>query len=193
MSLSLENKKLAELAIISAVASLAATGVTAMGTIAAGKAKQQAAEYEAAQLDVKAKEELAASQRDAEELRRKKDLTLSTLQANSAASGFSATDPTTLALADEISRYGTVQEQMAMYGGVSRSEGIEAQAAGRRMEGAAARRGATYEAIGTGLAQLGRIGGGEKASGTILGDISSMARKYGTATPASSKSGLTYG
>lgn len=165
---------MAALPLIATVASLAGTAVSAMGTIAAGKAKQQAAEYEAAQLDVKAKEERAASQRDMEELRRKKELTLSTLQANSAASGFSATDPTTLALADEISRYGTVQEQMAMYGGVSRSEGIEAQAAGRRMEGAAARKGAMYD-----------------AAGTILGGISKMGDKF--SSPGTKTSGYRYG
>jgi hypothetical protein len=135
--------------------------VQAQGTIAAGKAAQQSANYEAQQLDLKAKEEQAAAQRDALELRHKKDLTLSELQANSAASGFSATDPTALALADEITKYGTVQEQMAMYGGASRREGLEAQAAGRRMEGKAARQGAAYS-----------------AAGTILGGISSMADKY---------------
>jgi hypothetical protein len=152
---------MAALPMIAAVASMVGAGVQAAGTIAAGKAAQQSANYEAQQLDLKAKEEQAAAQRDALELRHKKDLTLSDLQANSAASGFSATDPTALALADEITKYGTVQEQMAMYGGASRREGLEAQAAGRRMEGKAARQGAAYS-----------------AAGTILGGISSMADKY---------------
>jgi len=152
---------MAELAVISAIAGLASSGIAAYGTLAAGKSAQQAANYEAAQLDVKAKEEQAASQREAFEYKRRKDMALSELQNKGAASGFSATDPTSLALADEISKYGTMQEQMAMYGGESRRTGIEAQAYGRRMEGAAARQGAAYS-----------------AAGTILGGISTMAGKY---------------
>lgn len=152
---------MAALPAIAAIATLAGSAVSAMGTIAAGKSRQQAAEYEAAQLNVKAKEEQAAAQREAFDAARKKELTLSTLQSRAAASGFEATDPTALALADEISRYGTYQEQMAMYGGESRRIGIDAQAQGRRMEGAAARQGAAYS-----------------AAGTILGGISSMANKY---------------
>jgi hypothetical protein len=152
---------MAALPMIAAVASMVGAGVQAAGTIAAGKDAQKAANYEAAQIDIRAKEEQAAAQRDALEYRHKKDLALSELQSKSAASGFSATDPTTLALADEITKYGTVQEQMAMYGGTSRRTGLEAQAAGRRMEGAAARKGAAYS-----------------AAGTILGGISSMADKY---------------
>jgi hypothetical protein len=152
---------MAALAVISAVAGLAGSFVQAQGTIAAGKAAQQAANYEAAQLDVKAKEEQAAAQRDAFEHGREKDLALSKLQANAAASGFSATDPTALAIADEIAKYGTYKEQMAMYGGESRRTGIEAQAFGRRMEGKAAMQGARYS-----------------AAGTILGGISSMAGRF---------------
>lgn len=148
--------------VVSTVAGLAGSYVQAQGTFAAGKAADQAAKYEAAQLDIKAKEEQAAAQRDMFDQRREKELTLSKLQSNAAASGFSATDPTALALGDEIAKYGTYKEQMAMYGGESRGTGIEAQAHGRRMEGKAKRIGARYE-----------------AAGTILGGISSMASKYG--------------
>jgi hypothetical protein len=158
---------MAELAVISAIAGLAGSGISAMGTLAAGKAAQQSANYEAQQLEIKAKEEQAAAQREAQEHSRRKDLALSEVQAKSAASGFSATDPTTLAIADEIARYGSMQEQMAMYGGTSRRAGTEAQAVGRRFEGAAARQGSKYS-----------------AAGTILGGISTMAGKY-----ASSASG----
>lgn len=147
--------------VVSTVAGLAGSYMQAQGTLAAGKAAQQAAEFEAKQLDIKAKEEQAAAQRDMFDQRREKELALSKLQSNAAASGFSATDPTALALADEIEKYGTYKEQMAMYGGTSRRAGIEAQAAGRRMEGKAARIGSQYS-----------------AAGTILGGISTMAGKY---------------
>lgn len=147
--------------VVSTVAGMAGSYVSAQGTLAAGKAAEQAAKYEAAQLDIKAKEEQAAAQRDMLDQRREKELALSKLQSNAAASGFSATDPTALALADEIERYGTYKEQLAQYGGESRRRGIEAQAHGTRMTGAAKRAGSRSE-----------------AAGTILGGISSMASKF---------------
>lgn len=150
-------------------ATLAGSAVSAAGTIAAGKAAQQSADYEAAQLDIKAKEEQAAAQRDAQQYKERKELALSSLQARSAASGFTATDPTTLALADEIERYGTMQEQIAQYGGKSRRRGLEDQATGRRIEGKAARKGAQYSAIGTILGGIGsatgRMPGGSPSGG----------------------------
>lgn len=146
---------------IAPVATIAGTAVGAAGAMAAGKAAQQSAEFEAKQLEVKGKEEQAASQREAAEFQRRKQLALSNLQAESAGSGFTATDPTTLALADEIERYGTYQEQVAMYGGTSRRAGLEAQAAGRRAEGKAARQAAKYDAVGT-----------------ILSGVTSLATKY---------------
>ena len=147
--------------VISAVTGFAGSYMQAQVTLAAGKAAEQAAKYEAAQLDIKAKEEQAAAQRDMFDQRREKELALSKLQNNAAASGFSATDPTALALGDEIERYGTYKEQMAQYGGESRRRGIEAQAAGTRLTGRAKRIGSQYE-----------------ARGTILGGISTMASKY---------------
>jgi hypothetical protein len=164
ISIAGEHKNMTGLEILAAVsagAGMLGSVVQAQGTLAAGKAAQQSANYEAAQLEIKAKEEQAASQRDAEEHGREKDLALSRLQTNAAASGFSATDPTALAVADEIARYGTYKEQMTMYGGESRRTGIDAQAVGRRMEGRAAMAGAKSSAVGT-----------------ILGGISSMAGKY---------------
>lgn len=146
---------------IAPIATVIGTGVSAMGTIAAGKAAKQSADYEAAQLEIKAKEEKAAGQRQAQEFARRKDHALSTLQARGASSGFTATDPTTLAIADEIARYGTMQEQMAEYGGTSRMVGTQAQAEGRRMEGRAASSGAR-----------------SKAFGTILGGIADIGSKY---------------
>lgn len=152
---------MAALPLIMMVATVASAAVSAQGTIAAGKAAQKAANYEAAQLDVEAKNRKAEAQIEAGEYKRKKDLALSNLQATSAASGFSATDPTSLALADEISRYGTYQEQLAQYGGTSQRAAMEAQAVGRRLTGQAERIGSRY-----------------KAAGTILSGIGSMAGRY---------------
>lgn len=157
------------MAAISAVLGVVGSIVSAAGTMAAGRAQQQAAEYEAQQLEIKGKEERAAAQREGQEYERKTDLALSTLQARGASSGFSATDPTSLALADEITKYGTYQQQMAMYGGESRQVGAEAQAEARRMEGRAARQGARYAAIGT------IIGGASSAFKTMSGSGGSAA------------------
>lgn len=155
---------MAILPLIATVASLAGTAVAAQGTIAAGKAQKQAADYEAAQLNIKGKEEMAAAQQEAEGYAHQKDQALSSLQAKSAASGFSATDPTSLAMADEIAKYGTLQEQMSMYGGESRKAGIDSQATARRMEGKAAMKGAKLSAMGT-----------------IIGGVSGMATRFGVA------------
>ena len=131
---------MAALGTIALIAGLAGSAVSAVGTIASGQAAaeigqqqalisrqqgeaaQKAANFEAAQLEIQGKEEKALAQREMLQLRRQKRLTLSQLQGRAAASGFSATDPTSLALADEIERYGTYQEQLALYGGTAKEK-----------------------------------------------------------------------
>lgn len=166
---------MAELAVISAIASLAAAGTTAVGSIVAGNAakkqgdlERQAAEFEAKQTEIHAQEEFGAHQQEMLQLRRQKKLALSNLTANAAASGFSATDPTSLAVADEIEKYGTLQEQMALYGGTARSRELELAAAGKRFSGAAS------QGLGYARQTAGYLGAG----GTILGGIGSFAEKY---------------
>jgi hypothetical protein len=83
------------------------------------------------------------------------------LQAGSAASGFSATDPTTLNLAGDISEYGTYKQQVAVAGGQAKKEARYATAATKRTTGDAVVKAAKYSALGT-----------------ILGGVSSLA-KYG--------------
>jgi hypothetical protein len=162
------------MAAISAVVGLVGSLVSAAGTMAAGRAQQEAEEYKAKQLEIKGKEERAAAQREGQEYERKTELALSTLQARGSTSGFTATDPTSLAIADEIAKYGTYQQQMTMYGGESRQAGLEAQAEAARMEGRAARTGARYAALGT---IIGGVGGAFKTmagGGTGTGGGSSF-------------------
>lgn len=177
---------MAELAMIATIASIASAGVTAVGTIAAGNAKAaqaeaeaKAADFQARQLEVQAKDARAVGQMDMLEARRKKELALSSLQARAGSSGFSATDPTALALADEIERYGTHQEQMAQYGGTVGARDASLAAAGKRFSGAFYRDMAPrYEAMGyTG------------AAGTILGGVSTLADKYAKRTTVPSTAG----
>jgi hypothetical protein len=175
-----------ELATIATIASIASAGVTAVGTIAAGNAKAaqaeaeaQAADFQARQLDVQAKDARAVGQRDMLEARRKKELALSSLQARAGSSGFSATDPTALALADEIERYGTHQEQMAQYGGTVGARDASLSAAGKRFSASVSRDMAPrYEAMG----YMG-------AAGTILGGVSTLADKYARRTTVPSTVG----
>lgn len=160
------------------LATVGGSAVSAMGTIAAGDAAYESAKYEAAQLDIKAKEEQAQAQQEAKQFREQKERAQSALTARAAASGFSATDPTALALLDELERYGTLQEQMAQYGGKSRRAGTEAQATGVRMTGKAERRGSRYSAAGTILSGIG--GGLSKYNpGTYGGSGGGSTGRYG--------------
>lgn len=192
----------AVLAAAAPYATLAAAGVTAMGTIAAGRdaaaigameqqrlqtegrMAKQAAEYQAAQLDVNAKNERAAGQREAEQYRRQKTLALSKLTARSAAGGFTATDPTSMALADEITEYGTLQEQMAAYGGASRAAGLNAQAAGSRFSGATALHSGYLQgntAYATGQAK--QNASYYSAAGTLVGGIGNFGSQVARRMP----------
>lgn len=169
---------MAALPFIAMAATIAGSVVSAEGTLAAGKATQRAMNYEAAQLDAEAKQKQAAAQIEGEQYQRKKELTLSTLQNEAGASGFSATDPTALALADEISRYGTFQQQMAQYGGKEQRAGLEAQAEGRRMTGNAAVTGSRYSAAGTILGGLGSAMAGKYNPSSSAGTAGTSYR-YG--------------
>lgn len=150
------------LATITAVIGAVGTVVQAAGTIAAGRAERAAGEYQAKQLDRKAMEELAASQREAYEYRQNKELALSRQQAVAATSGLGATDPQVLELAGETASRGRYQESLAVYVGKERKAGLEAQAKGARLLGRAAELGTRYS-----------------AAGTILGGIGSFFDKYG--------------
>ena len=172
------------MAALALIATLAGTAVSAVGTIAAGQAKAQEAEaqaraqeFQAAQLDVAAKEEKASAQRDMFELRHRKELALSQLQSKAAGSGFSATDPTALQIGDEISKYGTYQEQMAMYGGEAKSRDAQFSAAAKRYSAGMSRE------IGSSYKTASYL----SAGGTILGGIGGMAGKY--ASPGGFSSG----
>lgn len=135
--------------IVSGAATIAGSFMAAAGQKHTTAAQQASLNYQAKQLEAKGKEEQAAAYHEADQQKREKEFALSRLQAQSAASGFSATDPTTLQIGSDIERYGTLQQMMSMYGGYSRRAGLEADAAGRRMEGAAAVQGAKYAAAGT--------------------------------------------
>jgi hypothetical protein len=152
------------MAALATIASIAGTVVSAIGTIAAGKAQARAAEYEAVQLDIKGKEERAVAQREAMEKKRETDLALSRHQAVTATSGLGTTDPTVTDQLGEIAEYGTYRQQLTRYGGDSRARDLDYQARATRMAGKNQMRGAMYS-----------------AAGTILGGASTMFNRFARA------------
>lgn len=154
----------------------AGTAVSAAGTLAAGRAAQdagmrgqQAAYFEAAQQEQQAQESRAAAQRGALEKRREGRLLLSKLQARAAASGGGADDPTVLDLGGDIAQRSEYDALFEMYRGENRARGLEDQAMGSRMTGDARR------AEGEAKKRAAKL----SAIGTIIGGASSMAGTYG--------------
>lgn len=125
--------------------------VSGVGTIAAGAAQKQAADFEAKQMEMKAKEEVAASQRDAIAKRREGAILNSRAQALAAASGGGAgTDaPTIVKLMGQTAGEADYNAQTAMYGGYSRAAGLRDSAKGRRMSGNASLLGSVIGGFGS--------------------------------------------
>lgn len=183
------------LLLIGAGATAAGAGINAFGTIAGGKQAEQAAMFQASQLDEQAgqmreqvgltrqragatrvqakyireradqirdqaeglaegeraagKQELAEAQVVASEYRRQKDLAASALQARAGSGGFMATDPTSLAIADEIAKRGTLQERRAVFAGTNARAGRYGKARAISEEGAIAGRNTDVQAYMT--------------------------------------------
>ncbi|TGQ11229.1 hypothetical protein EN858_15010 [Mesorhizobium sp. M4B.F.Ca.ET.215.01.1.1] len=136
----------------SAGSTLGAIGsvVSGVGTVAAGVAEKRAADFEAAQMEQKAKEEVAASQRDAIAKRREGSILNSRAQAIAAASGGGAgTDaPTIVKLMGQTAGEADYNAQTAMYGGYSRSAGLRDSAKARKASGNASLLGSVIGGFG---------------------------------------------
>jgi len=142
---------------------LVGAAVSAMGTIAAGNAAQQAAQAQAQALNFRAKQEdmaaaeaRAAAQRQAIEKRQQGILAQSQLQARAAASGGSATDAGILALEKEVVGQREYLALTETYKGENRARGLEDQATISRMsaqaalaEGEARKQASMFSAFGT--------------------------------------------
>lgn len=124
--------------------------IAAAGSIAGGVAANNNAKFEAQQMEMRAKEETAASQRDAIAKRREGSLINSRAQAVAAASGAGAgTDaPTIVKLMSQTSGEAEYNAQSSLYGGKSRSAGLMDSAKGRRAEGKATLLGSVFSGFG---------------------------------------------
>lgn len=113
--------------------------VSAVGTIAAGKAEQNNQNYLAKQEDMKAKEEMASSQREAQQNLNEADLANSRAQALAASSGggAGAEAPTIVRLMSDTAGQGTLNANTTLYGGMERAAGLRDSAKGRRAAGKA--------------------------------------------------------
>ena len=178
------------------MAMIAAMVLTAVGTIAsanqqraAGKAANQAAQFEALQMERQAGEARATSQRQAIEQRRKSDYMRSRAQALAASSGAGALDPTVVDIVSGIEGEGDLAARSVLYEGEVRATNRETAAAGRRFEGENAERAGKAAAAATMLKGAGSMfsmygagGFGAESGGS---DPSGFGKDFGTATTGS--------
>lgn len=131
------------------VLSAVGTGLSAVGTLAAGAQAEKAAKFKAAQEAQAAQEARASAQRQSLERRRQTNLTQSTLIARAAASGADASDPDVQNLGQSIAARGEYQALMEMYNGENRAQGLLSQSEADLYEGKAAKRNSFFKAAGT--------------------------------------------
>ncbi len=150
--------------------------IASQGALQAGQAAREAAYYRAAGLRQNAQEERAAGQRDMFNVQTKTKDIQSTLRARAAASGGGATDPTIMALQDQIETAGSVGALTEMYKGENRARGLVDSARGEEISGDAALTGANYRSQGA----KGRASGAMNSGyASLLSGASSMFDKFG--------------
>lgn len=111
-----------------------------------GQTEKLAGDVEARAFENQGREELSQASQTAQEHRRTGRLALSTLQNRAAASGFSATDATSLNLSGEIGKYVEQQAGTELYGGFVRKDALETAASARRFTGESANYASLLEA-----------------------------------------------
>lgn len=130
---------------------LLSAGLSAGGTIAAGVAADNDAQFQAQQEEARGKEEFAAAQRDAMMKRREGQAIMSRQQALAAASGAGVNTPTIIKLMTDTAQESDYNARTAMYGGESRRAGLFDQARATRRSGRASLLGSFASAFGQGL------------------------------------------
>lgn len=125
------------------------------------------------ELEQAANTTLAASQRDAMEASRNKDMLLSKARANAGASGGGATDTSVINTMAGVEQMGEFQKAMLLFGGLDRSAGLRWEADNAWKEAVANDQATQYQAAAT------RRKARWDAAGTILSGVGSAFGKYG--------------
>lgn len=137
---------------------VAGTALSAGGALMGGQAAKKAADFQAAQLDRNAIAVEASSQRAAIEERRKATLMQSRARAVAAAEGGTTTDIGVADVLAKIEAEGEFNALSALFEGREKAAGVRTQAAGRRLEGKAAKTAGLLKGISTVMTGVGAIG-----------------------------------
>ena len=132
-----------------AVVPLIGVGITALGTVVQSEAKARSDEFSAEQLERNANEAEAASQRVAEEDRRKAEVLKSRARAAAAMATGSASDVGTLDLISKIDAAGEYNALSALYAGKQAGGGLRTMATSSRYGAKSARTAGNISALST--------------------------------------------
>jgi hypothetical protein len=156
------------------VLSLMGSGQAADGKVAAADARATGLEYRAQQLEQKAGQEIASSQRDAIEQRRRQKLVSSRALALGAASG-GGIDPGLADILGGLAEEGEFRVLTSLYTGDEKAAGLRMQAEADRYEAGEFRRAGRIEA---GATRTAGFGAAIPKFATALTDAKSLYQKY---------------
>lgn len=168
----------AALSIAGTVMQASAQSQAADAARAQGQANQQAANFQAQSMEIKAGQERAAAQRQAINQRRQESLVLSRSQAMAAASGGGASDPSIITNDSNITREGELGALTSLYQGEQSGQNFEENAKLTRYQGAAGAAGANAQASAMDTAAMGTVFSG-------IGRTASLYEKYGNGDTSS--------
>lgn len=144
---------------ISLAASAVGTGISAIGTMMAGDAAKDAAQYEAQMAERQSNEARAIGQKKMLEKRKKTELAQSRLRATAAKSTGDTTDFGVMNLAQDIEERGEYAALTDFYSGENRARGFEDKANAARYKGKVAQQGSYLKTAGTLFDGIGSFAG----------------------------------
>jgi hypothetical protein len=159
---------IAALPVIGTIASIAGTGISAMGQMQQADYQAAVARNEAIQQQYKANEDAAIGQRQMITQTRKTELAQSQAQAVAAASGTDAASPSTVTLQQDIAQQGGYNAMSALYEGIARSNADTAQAQIDLFKANQAESAGPLAAMGTLFGGFGKLAGDISRSSSLL-------------------------
>ncbi len=160
---------------------IAGGNLASQGALEEARSAYQSYYYKASQERLLAQEDRASAQADMRNTQQKVSLTQSALRARAAADG-GGTDPTVVALSDQIAKQGSIAALTDMFKGEDSARGRLDQARGYEMTGDAALRGGDYKSAALQFeAQSKARALRTQSYATLLGGASDMLGKFGRA------------